>query len=61
MIRLSNIRHVGRYLNPNTGTYVNVKKGTNKQRGTDHYFYLYMNKRQYIGDADFFNNWKKEV
>ena len=58
-MKLKNIRPVGRYLNNETGKTYNVKKGRRVGRSTDHYFYLYRNKRQYINDADFYNNYTK--
>jgi hypothetical protein len=44
-MKLSWIINVGRYRNDETGQEYNVKKGKNKLRGTDHYFYLYRNKK----------------
>lgn len=58
-MKLSNIRDYGRYINPETNRPVNVKKGRNPQRGTDHLFYLYRQQRQYISDVDFYDNWAK--
>jgi hypothetical protein len=59
MTKLSNIRPLGRYQDKTTGKEVNVKKGHNKQRGTDVLFYLYQNKRVVINDRDFYTNFKK--
>lgn len=59
MTRLSNIRELGRYKNTETENEYNIKKGTNKQRGTDLIFYLYRGKRQFISDRDFYSIYKK--
>ena len=59
MTRLSNIINLGRYKNTETGSEYNIKKGSNKQRGTDLLFYLYRNKRQFISDRDFYHIYKK--
>lgn len=56
MKRLTNIRPMGRFKNETTGQTYNVKKGRDPKRGTDHYFYLYRGKRQYIDDAEYFNS-----
>lgn len=56
MTRLTNIRELGRYKNIETGKEYNIKKGTNKQRGTDLLFYLYMGKRIYISDKEFYSD-----
>lgn len=58
-IRLSNIISLGRYRNNETGKEYNIKKGKNLQRGTDHIFFLYRNKRHFINDADFYGNYTK--
>jgi len=59
-MKLSNIRSLGRYRNKTTQQEINVKKSYNKQRGTDHIFYLYRNKRIFINDADFYSaNYEK--
>ena len=57
-MKLTTIRPVGRYINPETGNAVNVKKGRQVGRSTDVYFYLYMNQRVFISAADF-SNWEK--
>lgn len=59
MTRLSNIKELGRYKNNQTGKEYNLKKGRNKQRGTDLIFYLYRGKRQFVSDAEFYSNYKK--
>jgi hypothetical protein len=56
MTRLSNIRDLGRYKNTETGKAYNIKKGTNKQRSTDLLFYLYMGKRVFISDKEFYSD-----
>ena len=53
MRRLKNIRPLGRYKNVATGQQYNVHKGQDRDKGTDHYFYIYRGKRTYITDADF--------
>ncbi len=58
-MRLSNIRNIGRYKNNINGKEYNIKKGTNKQRGTDIIFYLYRNKRIIISDLEFYDNHTK--
>lgn len=57
-ITLSNIRPLGRYKRPD-GSEVNVHKGRNRARGTDHLFFLRRNHREYIPDAEFYQQWKK--
>lgn len=57
-MKLTNIRPIGRYTNPVTGTPVNVKKGRQVDRSTDIYFYLSMGKRVFISDAAF-DKWEK--
>jgi len=59
MTKLSNIRELGRYKNTITGKEYNLKKGTNKQRGTDSIFYTYRGKREFISDADFYHIYEK--
>lgn len=61
-MKLTNIKNLGRYKNPSTGRYVNVKKGKRVGRSTDHYFYLYKGKRQFINDSDFHSKdkWERE-
>jgi hypothetical protein len=58
-MKLTRIRDLGRHKNPETGRFVNVKKGTRVGRSTDVIFYLYRGTRIIIDDADFYNNWKK--
>lgn len=57
-MKLTNIRAVGRYVNPQTGSPVNVKKGRQVGRSTDVMFYLCMGKRIYICMSDF-AKWEK--
>lgn len=59
MTKLSNIRELGRYKNTQTNKEYNIKKGTNKQRGTDIIFYLYRGKKQVISDMDFYSIYTK--
>jgi zona occludens toxin (predicted ATPase) len=59
MTKLSNIRELGRYQTTETGNEHNIKKGRNMQRGTDLIFYLYMCKRQFISDMDFYSIYEK--
>ncbi len=58
-MKLSNIRQIGRFENPQNKREYNVWKGRNMQRGTDHLFYLYMGKRMLISPADFYGKWKQ--
>ena len=60
-MRLRNIRPLGRYENNETGKAYNVKTGRRVGRSTDHIFYLYRQKRQYINDADFYSNYTKLI
>lgn len=55
-MRLSHIKHVGRYEDTETGKLFNIKVGKNMQRGTDIMFYLRSGSRVYISDADFWSN-----
>ena len=58
-MKLLNIVSLGRYKNKDGKEY-NIKKGRNAEgRSTDHIFYLYRNKRQLIGDKDFYDNYTK--
>lgn len=52
-MKLSNLRIIGRYTNPETGRPVNVHKGRRMGYGTDHYFYLLRGRRVFIGDNEF--------
>lgn len=56
MKKFSNIRPLGRYKNIETGKEYNIKKGTNKQRGTDSIFYLYRSEKQFISDSEFYSS-----
>ena len=58
-MRLTNLRKLGRYINPETGNPVNVHKGRKKGYGVDVLVWYYRNKRQYITDRDFYTNWKE--
>lgn len=58
-MKLTKITNIGRFKNKITGREYNIKKGTNKERGTDHYFYLYRNKRVFISDMSYFHNHEK--
>jgi hypothetical protein len=60
MTKLSNIRELGRFKNTETKKEYNLKKGTNKQRGTDHVFYLYRGKRVFVSDYEFYSEKKYE-
>lgn len=59
MTKLSYIRELGRYKNIETEKEYNIKKGTNKQRGTDVIYYLFRGKRQFVSDKDFYSIYKK--
>jgi hypothetical protein len=56
---LSNVRSLGRYRNIETGKEYNIKKGTNRQRGTDSIFYLYRGNKVFVSDKDFYSIYKK--
>jgi len=58
-MKLTNIRIVGRYVNPETGRAVNVHKGRKKGYGCDVLFWLKSGKRQLITDRDFYHDWEK--
>jgi len=58
-MKLTNIRPLGRFVNPETGRPVNVKKGRRVGRSVDIRFYLYRGKRQIINDAEFYRDWKR--
>lgn len=55
MLRLTNIRTVGRYRNTETLKEYNVKIGRKKGYGIDILFYLYRGKRVIIQDIDFYS------
>lgn len=57
-MKLTNLRLVGRYINPATGKPVNVRKGRQVGRSVDILFYTYRGSRHLINARDFFNNWK---
>lgn len=59
MASIVNRKNVGRFEDTATGRHVNVKKGRNKQRGTDHYFYMYRGSVVIIDDTDFHHNYKE--
>lgn len=56
-MKLSNIIDIGRYKNPETGTFVNVKRGRYVGRSVDITFYIFKGKQQLISDLDFYDNW----
>ena len=56
---LTNNRLIGRYKNRVTNKIVNIHKGRNMQRGTDHYYYLYRGGKIMISDKDFFELYEK--
>lgn len=58
-MRLTNLRLLGRYTNPETQNEVNVHTGKQVGRSIDVLFYYYQNKRIPISDRDFYNEWKK--
>jgi len=58
-MKLTNIRFVERYVNPETNTEVNVYKAMEVEHGVTVRFWLQGSKRNIISDADFFNNWKE--
>lgn len=61
MVRLTNIVELGRYRNTETGAEYNIKKGRNKQRGTDSMFYTYRGVRKFISDRDFYSIYEKVI
>jgi hypothetical protein len=60
-MKLSHIRKLGRYIHIDTGQKINVKKGYNQERGTDHIFYLYRGKRISISESDFYRGKYKKI
>ena len=56
---LKNIKQVGRYRNPNTKRFVNVKSGDKVGYGTTVLYYLRRGSRVIIGDKEFYSKWKK--
>ena len=56
IMKLTNIRKVGRFKNLKTGQEYNVHKGQRVGRSTTHYFYLYRNKRVLIQDNEYFGH-----
>lgn len=56
-MKLTRLRLIGRYTNPETGRPVNVYKGTRASRGDDWYFYLYRGKRHFIPEGDLRRYW----
>lgn len=57
-MKLSRLRIIGRFKNPDTGREVNVHKGRNNARGTDHLFYIRSGARVFINDSEFYKKWK---
>lgn len=57
--RLTNLRPLGRFTNKETGQTVNIHKGRNPQRGTEHRFYLYKGKRVFISEFDYGKLWER--
>ncbi len=55
---LTNVRKLGRYTNPNTGSDVNVHKGRVAGRSTDVLFWLKSGVRQFVSDREFYGDWK---
>ncbi len=58
-MRLTNLRKIGRFINPETGRPVNVHQGRQVGRSNDVLFYLVSGKRQIITDRSFYNDWRK--
>ena len=57
-MKLTRLKTLGRFKNPDTGTFVNVHKGDRVGYGDAWYFYLLRGKRQFISEKDFFERWK---
>ena len=60
-MRLTRLRKIGRFVNPETGRAVNVHQGRQVGRSNDVLFYLLKNRRMYITDSAFYHDWKKEI
>jgi len=59
MLRLTNIRKLGRYQNNLDNRKLNIYKGRKKGRSIDVIYYLYRGKRILINDSDFYQNYEK--
>lgn len=59
LMKLRNVRSIGRYKNTETSKEYNIKKGTKVGRSTTHYYYLYRGSRILINDKDFFDNYQR--
>ena len=58
-MKLTRVRKIGRYTNPETGRKVNVHKGTKVGYGTDALFFIRSGKRVVINDSEFYREWKE--
>lgn len=57
MTKLSNIRTLGKYRNIETGEVAAIRKGRNKQRGTDVLFYTKKGRgRLFVSDRQFYSD-----
>ena len=59
MNKLTNIRKLGRYINNETGQKVNLHRGRNPKRSTDHTFFIRNGVRIFITCASFHHDWSK--
>ncbi len=59
-MKLTNIRRVGRFTNPDTGRPVNIHKGDRVNGIGSWHFYILRGERMLITESDFFARWKKE-
>jgi hypothetical protein len=56
-MKLKNIRRVGRYINPETKTQVNIHKGDRNVGSL--LFYYYRQKRVLVPESEFWGKWTK--
>lgn len=60
-MKLSNIRLMGRYINPETNRAVNIYIGRRVGKSTELLFYYFRQKRIWVSMGSFYSgNWKKE-
>jgi hypothetical protein len=55
-MKLSDIKHMGRFKNLTTNQVYSIKKGLNKARGTHHYFYIKNGNYKPISAREYFDN-----
>ena len=58
-MKLTRLRKLGRFKNPDTNQQVNIHKGTRVGRNDEWFFYLRSGVRVFISEKDFYNIWKQ--